>query len=175
MHIPSWITLLLLSAMLVGCTTPSDKASCGQRDWYELGRHDGAQGATLGRQEQYRAECSSEFGAHAETIYANGRNAGLVEFCQVDNAFQLGRMGINYLYVCPTTMESTFLISYRRGQQARLLELKKKDLEAKIETLSQRLQTMVDSTLASRAINTELSELKKLRAANDVELTKISK
>lgn len=169
--------ILLAAPMLTACTSTVEKASCAQRDWYEVGRRDGSQGATLDRRDQYRAECSEDFGDHLETIYTNGRNAGLVEFCQTDNAFQLGRMGIAYMYVCPSTMEPQFLTGYRRGQQARLLEVKKKDLDAQIDELSKRLEetSVASEDYENREIHSELDELRKLRAANDSELSKISR
>jgi hypothetical protein len=171
------ILAVLGGGLLVsGCASSSSgKLVCAQRDWYELGRRDGSQGATLERRADYRKECGSDFENQFSTVYENGRNAGLVEYCQPDSAFQLGRMGLAYMYVCPSTMESPFLSAYRRGQQARMLELKKRDLDAKIESLSTRLQVLNESSFERRGLLSQIEELRKLRAANERELGQVSK
>jgi hypothetical protein len=173
--------MILLAAgtavCLGACTTATKqaKASCQQRDWYEVGRRDGAGGAGTNRLHQYKMECGEGFSTSYETLYMNGRNAGLVEFCMPENAFELARMGINYLYVCPSTMEEDFLTSYRKGQQARILMLKKRDLDTQIESLTQRLLATSAGTTENREIGSQLEELKKLRSDNERELTQITK
>src|SRR3954469_4991476 len=105
------------------CASKTEKASCERRDWYELGRRDGSQGLPLDRMIEYKKECGEQFNSSGETVYMNGRNAGLVEFCLPENAYELGLMGMSYLFVCPSTMETDFLASFRKGQQARVLQL----------------------------------------------------
>jgi len=119
--------------LVSGCTSTQEKVSCAQRDWYETGRQDGAQGATLDRLAKHRVECGHEFNSSWESLYTNGRNAGLVEFCAPENAYQMGRMGIAYLYVCPSTVEEQFLTSYRKGQEFRQLEVSNRKRRAQNE------------------------------------------
>ncbi len=134
------LLVLFTFLSLAACASrPADKASCDQRDWFELGRHDGAQGATEDILNRHSKDCRKQFRSDWETMYANGRNAGLVEYCSPDNGFQLGKMGIAYMYVCPSTMESKFLSSYRKGQRARELEIENKKLDSKIDTISEKL------------------------------------
>jgi hypothetical protein len=158
-----------------GCASKTEKVSCQQRDWYEIGRRDGAQGASLDRLKQYKQECGGDFSPNWETVYVNGRNAGLVDYCMPENAFELGRMGISYLYVCPSTVEPRFLAAYRRGQQARKLELKQKELDTQIDSITQRLLRADGGTYESRELSSQLDQLKKLRAANQRQRDKISK
>lgn len=158
----------------VSCASTGDQVSCSQRDWYELGRRDGAEGATVDRLSQYRKECRSGLEAPWETLYTNGRNAGLVEYCDAENAFELGRMGIPYFYVCPSTMEPEFVSGYRRGQQARQLELQKQELDAQIDTLNQKAM-ISDSAYERRKIRTELEQLRKRRTQANRDLSSFTK
>lgn len=171
----SRILSVILFLCLGACTTTKpDKLTCGERDWYEAGRRDGSQGATLDRLSQYKRECAGEFNGFWETMYTNGRNAGLVEFCAPDNAYELGRMGIAYMYVCPSTVEPDFLAGYRRGQDARKLEIENQKLDAEIDNVSAKLNQS-ETDYQRRELASELEELKKTRAQNEKDLTKISK
>jgi len=149
-----------------------EQASCDQADWYELGRRDGSQGSTSERLSKHRQGCAKAFHANWETMYLNGRNAGLVEYCEPKNAYELGRMGIAYLYVCPSTVEQPFITAYRRGQRAHDLELESKRLDLQIDQLSQKLM-VANNKYDQKEISSELSQLKKERALKDKELSKI--
>ena len=168
------IAILILSTVFVagcGSSSKSAKLSCEQKDWYELGRHDGAQGATPDRISEYKKDCNDGFNAFWETMYSNGRNAGLVEFCHPENSFELGRMGITYRYVCPSTMEPDFLAGYRNGQKARQIEIENQKLDAAIDAMVAKI-ARADSTYEKRQLASELQDLKKERAKNERELPK---
>lgn len=158
---------------LTNCVSAPEKVTCDQRDWYESGRRDGAQGATLDKLAQYKRECGGDFNAFWETMYTNGRNAGLVEYCAPENSFELGRMGIAYLYVCPSTTEQDFLVGYRKGQQARKIELENQRLDSEIDSLLSRLNTS-NTQYEQRKLASELEQLRKTRARNDRDLNKVS-
>lgn len=157
-----------------GCTSAPERVSCAQRDWYESGRHDGSQGATLDRLAKYKVECNSEFNSAWESLYTNGRNAGLVEYCTPENAFQLGRMNISYMYTCPSTVEEMFLSAYRKGQEARQLEVANKKIDAKIDETLGRLST-AENKAERRELASEIEQLKQKRAQNEKTLDKVSK
>lgn len=163
----------LLVGLISACAGRPEKASCDARDWYETGRRDGSQGATLDRLSGYRRECGAQLAAFSETMYTNGRNAGLVEYCAPDNSFELGRMGIAYHYTCPSTMEPEFLTGYRRGQEARKLEMENQKLDAEIDALLSKLNSE-SSQYSQREIASELEQLRKTRAKNEKDLNKIS-
>lgn len=159
---------------LTSCTSaPSaDIATCEQADWYELGRRDGSQGSPTDRLSQHQKACPKNFTSEWETMYTNGRNAGLVEYCDPKNAYELGRMGGAYYYVCPSTVEPQFLTGYRRGQQARDLEIRNQKLDDQINQLAQKL-VQTSSIYEQKELETELDQLKVLRAQNERELSKI--
>jgi hypothetical protein len=161
---------------LTGCaTSKADKAAaCAQKDWYEIGRRDGAQGKTEDRLAQYRKDCRMAEEGQWTAMYTNGRNAGLVEYCAPDNAFELGRAGISYLYVCPSTVEPGFLQSYRRGQQARAFEIRSQELDAKISTVNTRL-LQTQSDFERHRLTSELNALKKSRTEIARGLASVSK
>ena len=168
------ITILIIGSIgpLAGCASRRAKTlSCNQRDWYEIGRQDGAQGAPLDHVGRYRTECGGTLQIHDEMIYANGRHAGLVEYCQVESAFQVGRAGQPYHDVCPAPIDEAFLASYRRGQRARELEQRYRDLDAEIESLSDRLLRAEDSP-AQRRLTVRLHQLRQARVRTERELNK---
>lgn len=133
--------IFCIAAGISACASKPLVAQCEQRDWFELGRNDGAQGSGDGQLKKHARDCRKEFRSDWETMYTNGRNAGLVEYCTADNAFQLGKTGQPYFYVCPSTMEQKFLSGYRRGQRARDLELESKKLESKADSVPSKVNT----------------------------------
>lgn len=169
--------IAIVSLFVGGCAVKPEKLAltCQQRDWYEIGRRDGAQGASLDRLARYKSDCKGTFDAKLETIYLNGRNAGLVEYCLPENAFETGRMDLSYQHVCPTIMEKDFLSAFKNGQTARSLELKNKELDSRIEALSEQLLKADTTTSHGQRLTQELNQLKKMRAQNQQELLKITK
>ena len=166
-----FMTLMFAVAVFSGCASKPTVAGCEQRDWFELGRRqDGAQGATEDQLSKHARSCGKEFRPDWETMYTNGRNAGLVEYCTPENAFELGKMGLAYMFVCPSTVEPQFLSGYRKGQRARELEIENKKLEGKIDTISERLTTSNGDFDKARVV-TELMQLQARKTQNEEELT----
>lgn len=173
----SILALAILLLVLTSCATPlSERFSCGNSDWYEIGRRDGSSGASAERFHTYRAQCGDRLDPQSEDMYRNGRNAGLVEFCTATNAFELGRMNIRYNAVCPPQMEHPFLQAYEKGQRAHELELVNKKLSVRIEQIAQALTE--NRTIASdqkQELAHELENLKQQRVQNEEELNKMSR
>jgi len=169
---------LSLILPLGACTnTPlAERFSCSNSDWYEIGRRDGASGASPDRIQTYRQKCGEHLEAESIDMYTNGRNAGLVEYCTGKNGFELGRMNVAYNHVCPGTMEKDFLAAFDRGSRARVLEFENKKLENRIEQLAAELAGSRNVASDDKtAISQELQNLKDKRAENQNELTKITK
>ena len=114
-------SLSFIALAQLGCSSSSSitKTNCASMDWFEYGRRDGSRGAPKEQIESYRSLCGSEFTANSETLYINGHNSGLVEYCQPQNGFEIGKMGATYLYVCPSLMEPAFISEMKRGQRYR--------------------------------------------------------
>jgi hypothetical protein len=169
-----FVLSIFTALSLVGCATANkEQASCEATDWYETGRRDGAQGMTSDKLTEHKEKCGKSFQSDWETVYTNGRNAGLIEYCEPKNGYEMGRMGISYFYVCPSTMEPEFLSFYRKGQRAHNLEQESSDLNLKIDELTKRL-TATNDGYDQRQIASELSELKQSRAQKEKELANIS-
>lgn len=172
-QILSAITVMTLS--LLGCaSTQPQQASCEQKDWYELGRSDGSQGLTTEKWTAHKQACAKEFRPEWETMYLNGRNSGLVDYCDTENGYELGRTGSSYFYVCPSTMEPQFLSGFRRGQKAHELEIEIRKLDAKIDSIAQQLVS-VQSGYDRNVLSSEMEQLKRLRTKNDRQLDRISR
>ena len=168
---------LVFAFALSSCVSPGkvaepEKASCEQADWNELGRRDGSQGNPTDRLTAHQKECAKQSNPEWETIYTNGRNAGLVEYCETKNAYELGRMGVAYYYVCPSTVEPGFLVGYRKGQQAREIEVANQKLDEQIDQLGQKIVT-TESADEKSDLESQIEDLKKARAKNDLELSKM--
>ena len=162
----------MLTLLTTGCSVKQIQLSCAQRDWYEIGRSDGAQGLPAVKLDGYRRECRGDLQGNNEMIYLNGRNAGLVEYCQPESGFQLGRAGQTYDRVCVATVEPPFLAAYARGLRARAIEQRGKDLDAEIETLSNQL-LRTEGASAQRQLSVQLKLLRQARSRADHELGQV--
>jgi hypothetical protein len=164
-----FLVILALFIGLSGCASKPERASCDQRDWFEIGRTDGARGTTNDQLNRHRDDCGPKGRSDWDTMYANGRNAGLVEYCSPENAVQLGKSGIAYMFVCPPTTEAEFLAGYRKGQRLRELELETRQLESRIESLNEKLTTVEDDSEKKR-VGEELAKLQARHQENQEEL-----
>ena len=84
----------------------------------------------------------------------------------------MGHMGVHYYSVCPSTVEPPFLAQYRKGQDARNLEMQNHKLDSKISDLAQKILRSYDS-YEQREITSEMEQLKQLRAKNEHDLQQI--
>ena len=104
------VTLLALS----GCASMS-KDECLAVDWRTVGYEDGVEGYPGDQIAQHRKACA-KYGVRADlALYQEGRNQGLLEFCQPTNGYNLGVRGAAYRGVCPAQIEPTFLRAYNAG------------------------------------------------------------
>ena len=122
----------------------------------------------------YKRDCRGDLQGNNETIYLNGRNAGLVEYCHPDSAFQLGRAGQPYNHVCPETVELPFLAAYGRGLRARAIEQRSKDIDAEIESLSNKL-LRAEGAPTQRQLGIQLKLLRQARTRADRELDQVTR
>lgn len=161
---------------LISCSTAAEReeGACGQIDWYQRGRTDGALGLGLETVNQYRKTCPDDFSSDDEVVYGNGRNAGLVEYCSSESGFEMGRMGVSYNHVCPSTTEPSFLAQFEKGQRARKLEMENDNFDSRMDLITQRLALNLSDDEKS-SLRMELSTLKRLRAKNEKQLSRISK
>lgn len=129
---------LVATLGLVSCATLNE-SQCRSVDWAQLGARDGAMGYSTQRLEEHREACS-EFGLAADdAAWRQGYDAGLLEYCTVDNGYRLGRRGGYYGQVCPSVNEGDFLDAYELGRETYALEGEYAELNRRIDSLEARL------------------------------------
>ena len=106
--------LVLLLVGLGGCASMSAD-ECAMSDWSAVGYEDGARGYTSDRFSQHRKACAKH-GVPADfQAYQQGRQQGLVEFCQPGRGFTYGANGGRYNGVCSADLEPEFVDAYNAG------------------------------------------------------------
>lgn len=93
--------------LLNGCATLSQE-DCIRGDWFGLGITDGRNGQTMSRIDDHRKACFEYGIAVNDQAYLAGRDQGLREYCQLDNAFRVGLNGEQYRHVCPPSIDGVF-------------------------------------------------------------------
>jgi hypothetical protein len=145
-------TILLAAAAalhLAGCTGIS-QPECQYSDWRAVGYEDGSQGRPTQEFATYRKRCANhgvtpDFGA-----YQQGREAGLVDYCQESRGFQEGSAGRRYAGVCPADSEAGFLHGYHDGRTLHDLESGLRQTNRRIQNGEARIKR-IDYELAEKA------------------------
>lgn len=107
-----WVALAF--AGLSGCATMSGD-ECLTSDWTTIGYEDGVRGYTADRIGKHRKACAKHGVTPDFTAYQNGRDQGLVEYCQPSRGFSVGSSGGSYNGVCNVNLEADFLDAYNTG------------------------------------------------------------
>jgi len=109
-----WLAIVLGS--LSGCATMSSD-ECMTSDWSAIGYEDGARGYTTDRFGKHRKACAKHGVTPDFSAYQNGRDQGLVEYCQPNRGFNVGSNGGSYNGVCSVNQEADFLDAYNAGHR----------------------------------------------------------
>lgn len=107
-----WVSLAI--AGLGGCATMSGD-ECLTSDWHAIGYEDGARGYTMDQLGQRRKACAKHGVTPDFAAYQNGRDQGLVSYCQPGRGFDIGSSGGRYNGVCSVNLEADFLDAYNAG------------------------------------------------------------
>jgi hypothetical protein len=108
--------LVIAIAVLSGCASMSSE-ECVNSDWAAIGYEDGSRGYTTDRFGSRRKACAKHGVTADFKAYQEGRDEGLVEFCQPSRGYNLGASGGTYYGVCDVAMEEEFLDAYRVGAE----------------------------------------------------------
>ncbi len=103
-------------AGISGCATMSGD-ECANSDWSAVGYEDGANGYTTSRFGDHRKACAKHGITADFQSYQEGRDQGLVEYCQPGRGFRVGSSGSQYSGVCAPDLEPGFLDGYHTGSQ----------------------------------------------------------
>jgi hypothetical protein len=113
---------VLFLATLAACTTLTNEeraAACLATDWGKYGLNDGILGVAAGERTKKFADCN-ELGYSVDVAaYQAGRAEGLLEYCTVENGYDVGYAGRGYPKVCPPELEISFWQGYERGLKER--------------------------------------------------------
>ena len=145
--------VLLLNGLIGGCSTGLGKEECLVADWRTIGYEDGLRGQPADRISAHRVACAKYQVTPNLAAYSDGRERGLVEYCQPRNGFRVGLTGASYANVCPSMSEAAFIDGYRWGRQIH-------DARAELSSTQSRLrgarEALVRTDSAMASVTTEL-------------------
>ena len=140
----------LCAFMISGCASMSGD-ECIATDWSAVGFEDGARGYTTESFSKHRKACAkhgitADFGA-----YQNGRQQGLVEYCQPGRGYDVGVNGGRYYGVCSVDREADFLEAYNAGHHLYTLRSNVKRANSKISAKERELENVAKSMRTKEA------------------------
>lgn len=141
-YVPSLKHLVIISLstfLLSSCSNTPKKLACSQLDWFELGRQDSGSGE-MKQLDRRVNSCEGILEEKAKSEYLTGYDAGLIEFCSIENAWVIGKMGRAYKNICPKSQEKSFLSHYKKGLQLFSLEKKSANLALEMSSITERLR-----------------------------------
>lgn len=116
LFLPSFVVLMAGCSHIVAKSEPV----CRGVDWWEAGRTEGVAGVPIREAlDDSKQRCEGQIDLDA---FANGHDAGLIDFCTPSQGLALGRSGRPYQHTCPSFLEGPFLQSYETGLRLRSLE-----------------------------------------------------
>jgi len=124
---------------------------CATSDWAAIGYEDGARGYTSDRLGQRRKACAKHGVTPDFAAYQNGREQGLVEYCQPGRGFQIGSNGGSYNGVCSANLEGDFLDAYNAGRHLHTLRSSVNRATAGINARQNELERIDEDILENEA------------------------
>lgn len=143
-----WVALAVSG--LGGCAGMSGD-ECITSDWAAIGYEDGARGYTTDRISQRRKACAKHGVTPDFAAYQNGREQGLVEYCQPGRGFDIGSNGGRYNGVCSVDLEADFLDAYNAGYHLYTLRSNVNRANSAINAKERELQRIKDEMRAKEA------------------------
>lgn len=148
---------ILASATLLslgGCASLTPE-QCRQADWRQIGYADGVKGLPGSQIEEHASACAPLGIRPNLDAYLQGRQQGLLSYCQPENGFQVGRRGATHIAGdCPVNLRYGFLQQYDFGRQVHALE---SELSSRRSNLSNNRDRIRHSDERIGKIRSELS------------------
>ncbi|MBT8107150.1 MAG: DUF2799 domain-containing protein [Gammaproteobacteria bacterium] len=162
------ITIILAS----GCASMSSE-ECVATDWSAVGYEDGARGYTTERFSKHRKACGKHGVTADFSAYQQGREQGLVEYCQPGRGYDIGVRGGRYYGVCRVDLEADFLDAYNAGYHLYTLRsnvsrasadisAKERELEVVHQDIRKKEAALIDSETTMEQRILLLADLKEL-------------
>ena len=145
------ILIIMGAGVLGGCASMSSD-ECASSDWLAVGFEDGSRGYTSGHFTNHRKACAKHGITADFAAYQQGRNDGLVEYCQPGRGYNLGASGGRYSGVCHADLEPDFLDAYRAGQELYSLRANVNSANSAIYAREQELEGIHASMRSKEAL-----------------------
>ena len=145
--IACFTSLIILSGCGGGASV--SKNQCIASDWQTLGYRDGVSGLRSSQLLKHQDACVKHDIIPDRTGYMMGWNQGVLEYCQPNNAFEIGELGRGHNNVCPGEMQTPFTRAYREGRKLYLLRREVANIEQAIAQNEQRLETVKAEIVSS--------------------------
>ncbi|WP_188566176.1 DUF2799 domain-containing protein [Undibacterium terreum] len=122
----------MLASSIAGCASLS-KDQCLNGNWQQIGFNDGLRGLTPQQLDEHAKACA-EYGVQTNfDQYMLGRSRGLLNYCQPQNAFNVGRAGQGEnVAACPPNMQNDFVFEFRRGQEINQMESELESIRSRV-------------------------------------------
>lgn len=153
---------VVAAMLLAGCATGMGRDECVAADWRTIGYEDGVRGFPSDRIGAHRVACAKHQVTPDLAAYMEGRDRGLVEYCQPRNGYRVGLNGGGYANVCPTVTEAGFLNGYQWGRQIHEARADLRGTQARLRSARDGL-VHTDNAIASATAELVLSNLPKDR------------
>jgi hypothetical protein len=137
-----WISLSIITVS--GCASMSSE-ECANSDWTAVGYEDGSRGYTSDSFANRRKACAKHGVTADFQAYQNGRDQGLVEYCQPGRGFSVGQSGGSYSGVCAAALEQNFVDAYNVGRQLYNLRSNVNNASVRISTKEGEIDDLKDS------------------------------
>ncbi len=146
-------TSLLAAALTSGCAGGLGKDECRTADWRTIGYEDGLHGLPADRIGAHRVACAKYSVTPNLVAYTEGRERGLLEYCQPKNGYRVGLYGRSYANVCSGPTEPAFVDGYRYGRQIHDTRAELRDTQARLQSAR---DSLVQADAAVQSITVEL-------------------
>jgi hypothetical protein len=131
-------------------------------DWRTIGYEDGLHGFAADRIGTHRVACAKHQITPDLASYTEGRERGLVEYCQAKNGFRVGLNGGGYANVCSGPVEKSFVDAYQWGRQIHEARGDLRNTQAQLRNARDGL-AKADSAIASATAELLMPQLPKER------------
>ena len=144
------LAVVIFALTMSGCASMSSE-ECALSDWSAVGFEDGARGYTTERFSAHRKACAKHGVTADFRAYQEGRDEGLVQYCQPSRGYNLGVSGGHYNGVCDVAMEEEFLDAYRVGHQLHSLRANVNTANSRISARKRELDNIEDEIRIAEA------------------------
>lgn len=173
------ISLFVMALVSLACANNASvsESQCAAGDWQTIGYRDGAVGTRSTRLLAHQDACVQHGVIPDRDEYMLGWKQGIAEFCDPNNAFEVGHSGQRHRNVCPPDQRQGFQQAYKEGRTLYLATAAVQNLERKLSNKRLRLETVKEEIVTTAAAqlnpallpNTRIELLARIRRLNDEE------